>query len=69
VNLKIKSLFVAGVETVERLVKSRMNPVEDGGAPPFLTPPPALATDMMLAEGDTPPKRARRAALELDIID
>jgi len=68
VNLKIKSLFVAGVETAERLVKSRINPVEDGGAPPFLTPPPALATEIMLAEGETPPKCARRAALELDIL-
>jgi hypothetical protein len=37
-------------------VKSRMKPVDDGGAPPFLTPPPALATDIMLALGETPPK-------------
>jgi hypothetical protein len=32
-----------------------------------LTPPPALATEIILADGETPPKRARRAALELDM--
>ena len=52
----------------DRLVKSRINPVDDGGAPPFLTPPPALATEIILADGETPPKCARRAALELDMI-
>jgi hypothetical protein len=52
----------------DRLVKSRINPVEDGGAPPFLTPPPALATEIILADGETPPKRTRRAALEWDIL-
>jgi len=61
-------LFFAGVEIDDRWVKSRMNPVDDGGAPPFLTPPPALATEMMLALGVTPPKRTRRAAFEFDIF-
>ena len=68
-NLKIRSLFVAGVETTDRLVKSRINPVEDGGAPPFFTPPPALATEIILEDGETPPKCARRAALEWDIVE
>jgi hypothetical protein len=69
VNLKIRPLFVAGVEMADRLVKSRINPVDDGGAPPFLTPPPALATEIILEDGETPPKRTRRAALEWDIIE
>ncbi len=51
----------------DRLVKSRIKPVDDGGAPPFLTPPPALATEIILADGATPPNRTRRAALELDM--
>jgi len=56
------------VEIADRLVKSRINPVDDGGAPPFFTPPPALATEIILADGETPPKCARRAALELDMV-
>jgi hypothetical protein len=28
-----------------------------------------LATEIILEDGETPPKRARRAALELDIIE
>lgn len=56
------------MEIDDRWVKSRMNPVDDGGAPPFLTPPPARATEMMLALGVTPPKRTRRATFEFDIL-